>query len=161
MAIYLSEATQSQMFPSEKTYVNNAYHLLSYIIPGINQCGQFHIDTFYQNKIRIWPHWITIINICVLHSKNYACHYISVIMGMMVSQINSFTIVYSTVYLGADQRIHQSSVSLALVRGIHRRPREMFLFDDVITMQFAHVVFCCSLHWYIIFYRFTALALSQ
>ena len=32
----------------------------------------------------------------------------------MASQITSLTIVYSAFYLGADQRIHQSSASLAL-----------------------------------------------
>ena len=52
------------------------------------------------------------------------------------------TIVYSTLYSGADQRKHQSSASLAFVRGIHRSPvnsphkgpvtRKMFPFDDVI-----------------------------
>ena len=62
-------------------------------------------------------------------------------MGAMASQI-SLTIVYTTVYSGADHRIHQSSMSLAFVRGIHRWPvnsphkgpvtRKMFLFDDVI-----------------------------
>ena len=41
-------------------------------------------------------------------------------MDAMVSQIISLTIVYSTVYSGADQRKHQSSMSLAFVRGIHR-----------------------------------------
>ena len=34
-------------------------------------------------------------------------------MGVMASQITSLTIVYSTVYSGADQRKHQSSASLA------------------------------------------------
>ena len=63
-------------------------------------------------------------------------------MDAMASQITSRAIVYSTVYSGADQSKHQSSVSLAFVRGIHRRPvnsphkwpvtRKMFLFDDVI-----------------------------
>ena len=38
-------------------------------------------------------------------------------MGAMASQITSLTIVYSTVYSGADQRKHQSSTSLAFVRG--------------------------------------------
>ena len=41
-------------------------------------------------------------------------------MGEMASQITSITIVYSTVYSDADQRKHQSSASLAFVRGIHR-----------------------------------------
>ena len=40
----------------------------------------------------------------------------------MASQINSFVIVYSAVYSGADQRKHQSSASLAFVWGIHRWP---------------------------------------
>ena len=66
-------------------------------------------------------------------------------MGVMVSQITSPTIVYSTVYSGAYQRKHQSSASLAFVRGIHRWPvnsphkgpvaREIFLFDDVIMIS--------------------------
>ena len=63
-------------------------------------------------------------------------------MDTMVSQITSLTIVYATVYSGADQRKHQSSVSLAFVPGIDREPvnsphkwpvtRKMFPFDDVI-----------------------------
>ena len=63
-------------------------------------------------------------------------------MGAIASQIISLTIVYSTVYSGADQSKPQSSASLAFVWGIHRRPvnsphkwpvtRKMFPFDDVI-----------------------------
>ena len=41
-------------------------------------------------------------------------------MDEMASQITSLTIVYSAVYSDADQRKHQSSASLAFVRGIHR-----------------------------------------
>ena len=69
-------------------------------------------------------------------------HYDDVMMTAMASQITSLTIVYSTVYSGADQRKHQSSASLAFVRGIYRPPvnsphkgpvtRKMFPFDDVI-----------------------------
>ena len=60
----------------------------------------------------------------------------------MASQINGVSIVYSIVYLGADQRKHQSSASLAFVREIHWLPvnsphkgplaLKMFPFDDVI-----------------------------
>ena len=63
-------------------------------------------------------------------------------MGGIMSQITSLTIIYSTDYSGADQRKHQSSVSLAFVREIHRGPvnsphkwrvtRKMFPIDDVI-----------------------------
>ena len=69
-------------------------------------------------------------------------HYDDVIMGAIASQITSLTIVYSTVYSGADQSKHQSSASLAFVWGIHRGPvnsphkwpvtQKMFPFDDVI-----------------------------
>ena len=69
-------------------------------------------------------------------------HYNDVIMGAIASQITSLTIVYSIVYSGTYQRKHQSSASLAFVRGIHRGPvnsphkwpvtRKMFPFDDII-----------------------------
>ena len=51
-----------------------------------------------------------------------AFHYYDVIKGAMASQITSLAIVYSTDYSGTDQRKHQSSTSLAFVRGIHRWP---------------------------------------
>ena len=73
-------------------------------------------------------------------------HYNDVIMGTIASQITSLTIVYSTVYSGADQSKHQSSASLAFMWGIHRGPvnspqkwpvtRKMFPFDDVIMPRF-------------------------
>ena len=47
-------------------------------------------------------------------------HYSDVIMNAMAYHTTSLTIVYSTVYSGADQRKHQSSMSLTFVRGIHR-----------------------------------------
>ena len=43
-------------------------------------------------------------------------------MSPMASQITSRTIVYASVYSDADQRKHQSSMSLAFVRGIHWWP---------------------------------------
>ena len=55
--------------------------------------------------------------------EKWAMHHNSdVIMNAMVSQVTSLTVVYSTAYLGADQRKHQSFASLAFVRGIHRWP---------------------------------------
>ena len=41
-------------------------------------------------------------------------------MGAMASRITSVSIVYSIVWTGVFQRKHQSSASLAFVRGIHR-----------------------------------------
>ena len=42
-------------------------------------------------------------------------HNSDVIMGTMASQITSLSIVYATIYSGADQRKHQSYESLAFV----------------------------------------------
>ena len=56
-------------------------------------------------------------------------HYGDVIMGTLGYQITSLTIVYSTIYSDADQRKHQSTASLAFVRGIHRGPRILHLFN--------------------------------
>ena len=73
-------------------------------------------------------------------------YYNGVIMGAIASQITSLTIVYSPDYTDEDQRKHQSSASLAFVRGIHRGPvysphkwpvmRKMFPFDDVSWYEF-------------------------
>ena len=85
-------------------------------------------------------------------------HYSDVIMGPIASQNTSLTIVYSTVYSGADQWKHQISASLAFVRGIHRWPlnyrwpvnsshkwpvtRKMFPFDDTWYGTCALLVLC-------------------
>ena len=68
-----------------------------------------------------------------------------VVMSAMASQITSLTIVYSTVYSGADQRKHQSSASPAFARRIPRWPvnspqkgpvtRKMCPFNDIIIDQ--------------------------
>ena len=47
-------------------------------------------------------------------------HYCDVIMTGMSSQTTSLKIVYSTIYSGADQRKHQSFVSLTFLWGIHQ-----------------------------------------
>ena len=70
----------------------------------------------------------------------------------MASQITSLTIVYSSVYSGEDQRKHQSSASVAFVRGInqwsvnaqHKEPvmQKMFPFDDVIMENR-----CCAIRF--------------
>ena len=80
-------------------------------------------------------------------------HYDDVIMSAIASQITSLTIVYSTIYPGADRSKHQSSVSLALVWRIHRGPvnsphkwpviRKMFPFDDVIMEMFSVLLALC------------------
>ena len=82
-----------------------------------------------------WTRW------CLSKWPTRYQHHSDVKMGAMASQITSISIVYSTVCSGADRRRHQSSASLAFVRGIHRWPvnsphqgpvtRKMFPFNDV------------------------------
>ena len=78
-------------------------------------------------------------------------------MGAMAYQITSLTIIYSTVYSGADQRNPQSSASLAFVRGINRWPvnaplkwpvtRKMFPFDDVIMIAYSYFWYLAVMLW--------------
>ena len=82
-------------------------------------------------------------------------HYNDVILSVMASQNSSLPIVYSTVYSGADNRKHQSSASMAFVRGIHRWlvnaphkgpvARQMFPFDDVIMIIWS-IAYTCHCH---------------
>ena len=83
-------------------------------------------------------------------------HKSDVIIDTIASQITSLSVVYSIVYSDADQRKHQSSASLAFVRGIHRWPmnsphkgpvtRKMFPFDDV-TMTLIIYSMLCYARW--------------
>ena len=78
-------------------------------------------------------------------------HFSDVMMSAMESQITGISIVCSIVCSGVDQRKHQSSASLAFVRGIHRWPlvspykgpvaRKMFPCDDVTTRN---SIFSCD-----------------
>ena len=107
------------------SFWRNCHHLLLQFSVIKMAIFRFHID-----EIR---HWLQ-------------SHYSDVTISAMASQITSLTIVYSTVYSGADQRKHQSSAQVAYVRGIHRWPVDsphkgpvtwkMFPFDDVIMHNF-------------------------
>ena len=66
----------------------------------------------YKHMETGWCIYVTVYWVIIRH-----CHYNDVIMGTIVSQITSLTIVYSTVYSDADQRKHQSSVLLAICVG--------------------------------------------
>ena len=138
---WVSINVNDNLLPSKKQ--NSAKFELKYDILFQKMHQKFPSEIF-------WPYFpmsnafdITII--FSHHRKLAVFHYDDVIMGAMASQITSLTIVYSTVYSGADQRKHQSSASLAFVQGIHRGPvnsphkwpvmRKMFPFDDVIMMS--------------------------
>ena len=99
----------------------------------------FHIFKFHSHAFLGLPgHTPTLVLVTVL------CHYNDLIMRPMASQITGVSVVYSIVCSWVDQRKHQSSASLAFVKGIHQWPlnsphkgpvtRKMFPFDDVIMV---------------------------
>ena len=123
--------------------LNSCVSYVKYIFWFNIKRSRFHADYFHSGRAMATCGWIT--NKCPLRfPERYVqlFHYGDVIMGAIVSQIISLTIVYSTVSSDADQRKHQSSASLAFVWGIHRGPvnsphkwpvtRKMFPFDDFI-----------------------------
>ena len=80
-------------------------------------------------------------------------HCSAVIINAMASQISGVSIVCSNVCPGADQRKHQSSASLAFLRGNHRWPVDYphkgpitwkrFPFDDVIMCcRYMSIIYC-------------------
>ena len=87
----------------------------------------------------------------VTHITAHSIHYSDVIMSTMASPITNRTIVFSTIYSGADQRNHQSSASRAFARGIHwwqvnslhKGPVTpiMFPFDDVIMYIISYMTY--------------------
>ena len=99
-------------------------------IYAVNACAKFVLMTRKWNTTK-WN---------FNHAGNV--HYSDVIMSTMASQITGVLIVCLNVCSVADQRKHQSSMSLAFVRGIHwwqvNSPHKgpvtwkMFPFDDVI-----------------------------
>ena len=109
---------------------------------------------WFETMALMWHHCVCFAHACRVPATLENMHwpvqsnYNDVIMGAMAFQITSATSVYSSVYSGEDQRKHQSSASLAFVRGIHRSPvnsphkwlvtRKMFPFDDVIMRYLDH-----------------------
>ena len=92
----------------------------------IIKCLCIGIQENFLVKSKIFAEYGIVINPCTAdpgYWEKHFDHYSGVIMGAMASQITSLTIIiiHSTVYSG-DQRKHQSSASLAFVRGIHRWP---------------------------------------
>ena len=94
---------------------------------------------FHDFSLVSYNRFIIVFSVTSMCCQWYCTHYTDVIMGAIASQITNLTIVYLTVYSDADQRKHQSSTSLAFVRGIHRGavnsshkwpvPQKMFPFD--------------------------------
>ena len=124
----------------------------------INPSHKPHEDSYSPKdlvKIRNYMIIVELNYIFIWFSWRLTVVYNDVIMGAIASQMTSLMIVYSIVYSDADQRKHQSSASLAFVRGIHRWPvnsphkwpvtRKMFPFDDVINGYFDDI--CYAYIW--------------
>ena len=104
---------------------------------------------------------------CKYEFYHIAAHYSGVIMIAMASQIIGFSIICSTVCSGADQRKHQSSFSLTLMKIIHRWPvnyshkepvtRKMFPFDDVIIPSITLFGYAVSFRWWSLTNHWSAL----
>ena len=97
------------------------FMLFSFLIPDFDECTSSPCG---MGSCYNLPNMYTCT--CEAGFTGYDCdsgnHHNDVIMGAIAPQITNLTIVYSTVYSDADQRKHQSSASLAFVRGIHRGP---------------------------------------
>ena len=86
--------------------------------------GEINYSFPNGTAVEVWEcisNLISEVNEHVLTCRSWL-HYSNFIMIAMASQITGVSIVYSTVFSGADQRKHQSSASLAFVRGLRRWP---------------------------------------
>ena len=128
-------------------------HLRKY--PWIKSTG---LPTYW---LKYW-HVLLFTGLTAILFMIYRYHCNDVIMSSMASHITSPTIVYPTVYAGAEQRKHQSSASLAFMRGIHQWPvnsphkgpitRKMIPFHDVIMLSMPIVMALCYIFvFYFIF----------
>ena len=125
------------------------YHFLIFNVKGTLHRYVSGVHMCFLKLIDKFIHHMSLVQY-VPRCPAFVCHYNDVIMCVMASQITSLTIVYFIVYSGADKRKHQSSASLAFVRGIHRRPvnaphkgpvtRKMLPFDDVIMFSVGYVI---------------------
>ena len=105
----------------------NFYQFVCYCCQvSVLTARRLYEDVLFVNRIGPQIYHLSLLSVLPVGLLNLdqtvGYHYNDVIMGAMASQITSLTIVYSSVYSGADQRKHQSSASLASVLGIHRWP---------------------------------------
>ena len=131
-------------YVSTHSYVLEIYILIYHI--DYEMCKSTAIYNGTKLPSRIWKTISSAENDCLLVNQVLtvqSIHYYDVIMSAIASRITSLTTVYLIVYSRADKRKHQSSASLAFVRGVHRRPvnsphkgpvtRKMVPFDDAMV----------------------------
>ena len=131
-------------------FCNRNVHMCAHFCQKMVHCGIWDrcimgfVRLVYRAIVRLPSAWASV----KLRAWQGSMHYCDIIMGAMASQITSLTVVYSIVHSGGDQRKHQSSASLAFVRGIPRWPvnsphkwpvtRKLSPFDDVIMEDVQH-----------------------
>ena len=118
------------------------------------QCTRHSSVQWFASRVKVFSFfiscrirylWEELISGFTGHTYSPIQHHGDVIMSEMAFQITGVSIVCSSVCSDEDQRKHQSSPSLAFVRGIHRGPsefphkgpetRKMFQFDDVTILS--------------------------
>ena len=82
-------------------------------------------------------------------------------MGAIASQSTILATVFSTVYSDADQRKHQSSASLAFVRGIHRQRPVNPPHKWPVTRKWFHLMTSSWLVNYFCWYRWQCIMNSE
>ena len=149
LAQHISELIRSRRWKSPRKWLFSmrpiAYALAKLLMIDCRPIGFItKLKRYHQCKVPVTIRKYGVKNLNDTYNSKFI--YNDVIMSTIASQITSLTIVYSTVYSGADQRKHQSSASLAFVWGIQRGPvnsphkgpvtRKMFPFDDIIIFLY-------------------------
>ena len=112
---YTAEVLLKIAILSDQIMPPNLTLALDKTVDNASKIWRYH----YHQNWRYRQYW----RCCSFIDDSYTViYYNDIIMGVMASQITSLMIAYSTHYSGADQRKHQSSASLAFVRGIHQWP---------------------------------------
>ena len=116
------------------------------------------------------PHHDISYHINYLHNSFISCvislslhyHYSDAIMSMMESQFTGVSIVYSTICSGADHRKHQSSASLAFVRGIYQSQMDSLHKGPVNRKNvFIWLRYQCIILWYSFKHRYIFIVSDQ
>ena len=128
-------------FPSQRA---SNVDMLSLLSKCTSCCINNLVASDFRHLTLMWHHCNNSVEILILGLATsqpiQTSHYNNVIIGAMASRL--CTQPYSTVCSDADQRKHQSSASLAFVRGIYQWPvnflhkgpviRKTFPLDDII-----------------------------
>ena len=118
---------------THKERVMRTFDFWQWDLTGCRTSSRFAGDMrLYSYEVHWFSFW---------YNLHHWLHYNDVIMSSMASQITGVSIGCSNICSGGDQRKHQSSASMAFVRGIHLWPRnsstkgsvtrKMFPFDDI------------------------------